>query len=209
MLALTRKSLWARKVKEDQFRTMAKSLQTGDIILLRTKFHPLSWFIRTMSKSYWNHTAIVLTTFELLPGYQSVLVAEALDHGIEIHRIQKFFDNGTYDIGVKRFPRLTQEDRYNIMGYVLSQVDTPYAWRRLSGALFSILLGRFYRAATYIDRRTYTCSNFVQKTFYFSLPEDRRSEAIFLREDWGKSVEIIMPADIANSTNTEWVFNKH
>ena len=209
MFALTRKSLNERQATETELRAIAPELQTGDIILLRTRLYPLSWFIRYMSESYWNHTAIVLTTFESLPGYQAVLVAEALDDGIEIHRIQRFFNNSLYEVGVKRFSGLTAQDRDNITGYILSQVDAPYAWRRLSSALFAIIFGRLYRIFTYLDTHKFTCSNFVQKVFYFSLPPERQDEAIFLPQGRRRSLEIVRPVDIANSTNTEWIFNKH
>src|SRR3989344_4904616 len=114
MFALTRRSLKIRKIKEAQFRKMSYYLEPGDLIFFRTRFHPSSWLIRYMSESYWNHVAIVLTTLDTLPGYRSVLIAEAQSSGIEVHRIQKFFNYGIWDIGVKRFPGLSQTDRENL-----------------------------------------------------------------------------------------------
>ena len=210
MIAFTRESLRKRRIKEAQFHKVVAELQPGDIILVRTRFFWLSILIRWVTKSYWNHSALVLTTFEELPGYHAVLVAEAALDGIEIHRIQKFLDNSRFDIGVKRVPKLTAPERAHLTGYILSQVDSPYSLRRLAVSAYALLTGDFKHAINFINIRTFLCSSFIQKAFYFALPSDRHSRVIFLpADDAARSVEFLSPADIAASPNAEWIFNKH
>jgi len=208
MLAFSRKTLRIRHIKEAQFHKAAADLQTGDIILLHTRFRFLSWLIRKGTKSYWNHVAIVLTTFEDLPGYHSVLVAEAASDGIEIHRIYKFLDNSSYDIGIKRVSGLTKSERDNLTGYILSHIDTPYDYRRLAGLFFAFITGRLDRVMTWINPKSFICSSFIQKAFYFSVSKHHQSRIIFAQPgDVIKTLEFISPADIAGSGQCEWIFN--
>lgn len=209
MLAFSRRTLRNRRIKETQFRKVAAELQAGDIILLHTRFHALSWFIRLVSQSYWNHVAIVLTTFEDLPGFHSVLVAEAVEDGIEIHRMQKFLDNGLYDFGVKRVPRLSKEERDHLTGYILSNIDSPYDYRRLLRNGYAFLTGDFKRFKNLVNDKSFLCSSFIQKAFYFSLPPEKRSQIIFLPpHDTARTSEFIAPGDFAKTRNTEWIFNE-
>ena len=209
MLAFSRRTLRNRHIKEAQFRKVAAELQAGDIILLHTRFHALSWLIRFISKSYWNHVAIVLTTFEDLPGFHSVLVAEAAEDGIEIHRMQKFLDNGLYDFGVKRVAGLSKEDRDNLTGYILSNIDSPYDYRRLARNGYAFLTGDFKRFKNLVNDKSFLCSSFIQKAFYFSLPPEKRSQIIFLPpHDMERTSEFITPGDFAKTHNTEWIFNE-
>lgn len=41
-------------------------LSTGDILLVKTKFCPISWLIRKITKSNWNHCLLVLDDYHIL-----------------------------------------------------------------------------------------------------------------------------------------------
>ncbi len=209
MIPFSQETLRVRHIKEAQFNAMARDLQTGDIVLLHTRYHTLSALIRHYTKSYWNHVVIVLSTFETLPGYQGVLVVEASNDGIEIHRIQHYFENGLYYIGVKRVPNLTQQERDSITGYILSQVDSPYDMRRLAKMGFALMAGQFKRIVALMDNKSFTCSSFIQKAYYFASAPERRAQFIFAPDtDEARQLEFLSPADIARSRNSVWIFNK-
>ena len=210
MFALSRKILHRRQLREAQFRKVVAELQAGDIILVHTRFRWLSMLIRFFSGSYWSHVAMVLTTFEDLPGYHAVLVAEAIESGVEIHRMQQFLNAGKYDLGIKRVPGLTKEDRDNLTGYILSHIDSPYDYRRLIFNAIAIVTGNFKRFENLINDKAFLCSSFLQKAFYFALPPHRRKDIIFTpAQRTGRPLEFITPGDIAASTGSEWIFNEH
>lgn len=196
-------------------------LQVADIVLVRHRRGALYKYIREASESYWNHMALVFAVFEGLgPVRRDVLIVEALDKGIEVHRLQSYArDPEAYDIGVKRMEGLTDAERDRIRGYFLDVLDTPYDFTRLFVFLVKNAIARLggNRALDYVKRKVinidnFVCSSFAQRAFYLALPPDKRDRALF-REgsdlNFLDQMEAITPGDIAQSKNTVWLYNPH
>lgn len=193
-------------LKKNNIRKLISKLKTADIILVHTKGSLLSSFIRRMSKSYWNHTAIVFTSFDEAPEYKTVMVAEATE-GIVVHSIDKFLDTSKYDIGIKRVKWLTREDCEKIRNFILYNVDMPYDVKRLANDLLKILFDKPVDWLYNTDE--FLCSSYVQKAYYYSLTPNERKKVVFLKKFVNeKDLEFISPAEIARSSNCEWVYNK-
>lgn len=195
-------------------------LQVADIVLVRHARGTIERAIRKASGSYWNHAALV---FEVLPsegGKHDVLIIEALPEGVGIHRLRKYSDEPhRYDVGVKRMPGLSEEERLRIRTFFLDVIDTKYNFPLLIAYLFRSAIAKLFgvKGVDYIKKRIikpdqFVCTSFAQRAFYLGLPEARRDTAFF-RDDRDLSfldrLVAITPGDIARSRNTEWLYNPH
>jgi len=74
-------------------------LQAGDLILFHGNgFQPISFGIRTLTQSYWNHVGIIDRVGE------DFFVIEALGK-VEKNNIKKYLENKKYDLCVKRLKK--------------------------------------------------------------------------------------------------------
>lgn len=207
----------ADKIKE--WRAVESQLQVADIILV----HGERAFYRAVQKrsgSYWNHVAVVLQPPQPDLGIRGAFIIGAIDSGIEVHRLRKYSeDMGKFDIGVKRFPGLTDEMRQHILSFMLNKIDAPYDYTRLLGYLFEGALRaclpkkifkKVRRAIITSQPNSFVCSTFIQHAFFDSVPS-RMHTKTFAREHLRSVMEMeeITPADFARSQNYEWVFNPH
>ena len=201
----------------DKWKEIEAKLHVADIILAREKKF-FSRMIRKATNSYWSHVMIVFSV-DNTSSFKNILVISAESRGIEIHRLQKFSRklDDDYDLGVKRFPGLTPEDKQKILSYMLNNVDTPYDYLRLVGFLLNYIL-HFFRLKkrrahlkTYlINKNTFICTSFIQKAFFAAVTEKKKNSVLFSPEkDARMSLEEITPADIARSENFEWIYNPH
>lgn len=196
------------------------NLQVADILLVHARKGGLVKAIRKASRSYWNHNALV---FEVIPrpgDVPEVLIVEALDHGIEIHRLQKYLkDPSIHVVGFKRVPDLTPEERERILGFFLDMIDTPYDFTRLLGLFLhrAVLKLAGVKVHDYIGQRlidvdNFVCSTFAQRAFYMGVAPNKRDRVIF-RGAGGSNflyqMEFISPGDISRSENAEWLYNPH
>lgn len=90
-----------------------------------------------MSHSHWNHSALVFQVIHQKNADPEVLIVEALDRGIEIHRLHNYLDAKEFDVRIKRLPNLTERERERILGYFLEKIDTPYDFTRLFGYMLN------------------------------------------------------------------------
>jgi hypothetical protein len=196
-----------------------RNLHVADILLMRTPKGGLVKAIRKASRSYWNHNALVFQVMERPGAAPDVLIVEALDHGIEIHRLRKYLDRKDHDIGIKRVPGLTDEERERILAYFLEMIDTPYDFTRLFGYLLNRvtlkLAGVKVRdmiAQKIINVDNFVCSSFAQRAFYLGVAPNKRERVMF-REGAGTNflfkMEFISPGDIARSGASDWLYNPH
>jgi hypothetical protein len=196
-------------------------LHVADIVLVRHRRGLLYRAIRTASRSYWNHMAMVFATPQetgLPPN--DALIIEALERGIEIHRLQQYArEPELYDLGIKRVEDLTGAERDRIRGYFLDALETPYDFSRLFTYLVKDLIARIggVRVTDFIKRKvinpdTFICSSFAQRALYLALPAHKRERAFFNAGqgmNFLDQMEAITPGDIARSRNTVWLYNPH
>jgi len=183
-------------------------LQSGDIILVHTKNSLIGSIIRKATRSYWNHTALVLTNFSHLPEYKTTIVIEAQDEGVVAHRIGAFLDPNKYDIAIKRVPHLSETEKDMVRHYLLAHIDVQYDVARLFDFFIGIFTGR--ALTTFSDTSQAVCSSLIQKAFYHAVPEEKKREVIFVRNFKDQNdLEFVSPADIAKSDKAVWIFNPH
>ena len=197
-----------------------RDLQVADILLVHSRKGGLVKSIRKASRSYWNHNALVFQVIPQPGALPEVLIVEALDHGIEIHRLQKYLrDPDDHVLGIKRVPDLTPEERARILSFFLEMIDTPYDFTRLLGLFLHRLVLRIagvkvhdYIGQRLIDVDNFVCSTFAQRAFYMGVAPNKRDRVIF-RGSHGSNflyqMEFISPGDIARSDNAEWIYNPH
>lgn len=184
------------------------NLQSGDILLVHTKGSLLSAIIRKLTKSYWNHSALVLTNFSHLQEYKTTIVIEAQDDGVIAHRIGAFLDPKKFDIAIKRVPFLNAVEQDMVKHYLLAHIDVPYDTTRLVNVLLGLLIGKTYTQLT--NTRQVICTSLIQKAFYEAMPTGRKHEVIFVNNFKSEDdLEVASPADIARSDKAVWIYNPH
>lgn len=186
-------------------------LMEADLVFIHNKKGILRKMLRRVTKSYWDHIALVLFPKNKEKGYFYDLIIEAVDpSGIEIHKLNKYLNYPEkYEIGIKRVPNITEKTRQRILAYMLMNVDAPYYKLSFIKFLFASL-SRDY-SEEFLGRQRYSCSGFVQKAFYEAAGWEEREHFIF-REDFLSPMElqeITTPGDIAKSDKSEWIYNKH
>jgi len=198
-----------------------KRLKVGNIILFKRKKGLLQYLIRKASGSYWTHTALVFQVSKISAFPPSVLIVEASQTGIEVHRLETYLNQlHLYDIGFKRMNDLTGEERERFRGFFLDAVDTPYDRRRLRAYFlhhyFERLTGKNYShwvTKETVNPNNYLCTTFAQRAYYLAVAPKKRPDVLFrpMRPDMNfiERMEFITPGDVASSENTTWLFNPH
>jgi len=79
-------------------------MQTGDILLIHTKWCPISWLIRKLTKSNWNHCALVF--------YDKLL--DFRGHKLEYNNFSKYKNKFWYRIKLIRLQELTDKQKENL-----------------------------------------------------------------------------------------------
>ncbi len=205
--------------KTQQWHAVESQLKPADIILVHGE-NPVFRAIQRRSNSYWNHVAVVLQSPQPALGIRGAFIIGAIDSGIEVHRLRKYSEEmDKFDIGVKRFPGLTEEMRNHIISYMLNKIDAPYDYTRLVGYLLEGVLKFFLPKKLFKKVRrfliasqpnAFVCSTFIQHAFFESVSAKMQPQT-FAREHMRSLLEIeeVTPADFARSANYEWIFNPH
>jgi len=193
-------------------------LYAADIVLIRHKKRLMRYFLRKVTNSYWDHSALIIFPKDIGKGYSSHVIVEAIQHGVvtglrrgtEVHKFEKYLDDpDRYDIGIKRLPNLNQETRERIRSYMLMNVDSPYYHLWLIKFFFAWFIPPYRKFVQH--RQRYSCSSLIQKAFYEAVDWKDKSSVMF-REKGDSPIELqelISPADLAESDVIEWVWNKH
>ncbi|MFZ6015679.1 MAG: YiiX/YebB-like N1pC/P60 family cysteine hydrolase [Patescibacteria group bacterium] len=204
-----------------KIQSVLPNLKIGDILLIHTKGYFISKLVRRATKSYWSHVALV---FEIIPNktdYPDILLIEALDKGIEIHRIEHYIKHPEkYDIGIKRVPILTDEERNRFRGFFLDAVDTPYDFSRLFSYFLKKKLESLFGAGVVnwltryvIDVDQYVCTTFAQRAYFLAVSKEKRQKVLMRpeseRHNFLFQMEEISPKDYAVSPNCVWLYNPH
>lgn len=202
-----------------------ENLEIGDIVLINRKFGLYQGILKKVTgDSYWNHMALVFDVVQTDDDHHDVIVIEALEQGIEIHRLQKYMrDPDRFDLGFKRLPNLSKSEKERIRGFFLDAVDTPYNFSSAIGYLLKKpvmqLLGM--KVTDFIQRKVikpayFVCTSFAQRAFYMALPPNERDRSLFIPDD-DESKDLnflyqlieITPDDVGRSRNTQWLYNVH
>lgn len=208
----------ARSLKE-----AVNGLEVGDLVLFHKRTGLFQRMIRRASgNAFWNHSAMVFDVIEV-GGKKEVILIEALDKGIEIHRLDRYTNNERdYVLGFKRLPGLTEPQKERIRGFFLDAVDTPYDFVTALSWLFKqpVLKVLGMRVKDFLERLAidptlYVCTSFSQRAFYLALPPNERDRAFFI-SDHKETMDLnflfrmvdIAPIDIARSKNTVWLWGE-
>jgi len=208
------------KKKLEEWGRFEPKLQLADIIMVRTKRSFIGWAIRKLTKSYWDHVALVFAVPNPQVQFYNYLIIEANRKGLEVHRIQEYTKNfRRYDIGVKRVPGMDVATRERVLAFMLNQVDQPYDLPRILGFVlrsFDLdVLKNF--SNLFVDRNDFICSSFIQKAFYDALPDDRKQSVVFreglfrrqkTKEAFAELLNYVSPGDIAKSDKSKWLYNE-
>jgi len=152
-------------------------MKTGNIMLIHSKYDPIAWLIRKITKSYWNHVAWVVHHDTLL---------EATASRIGLSPIGKYL-NWKYDFCFIKLKNISEEKLQQAISYALQfQTKRHYI-------SYLKLLIKYYLAENKVPIMGFTCSNFIARgletiNYYFINPKF-------------KSPYFITPKDIAESKN--------
>lgn len=192
-------------------------LKIGDIVLVRHKRILLRKFLRKITDSYWDHSALVIFARNPNKGYLSNIIVEAIQHravdmwrrGTEVHKLDKYLgDPDRFDVGIKRFTGIDDEMRSRVRAFALMNVDAPYYRLPFLDFLFAALSKRV--AAYVLRRQRFTCSSLIQKAYWNAA--DWGARHAFAFRDLGDSPielqELVTPSDIAKSDVCDWIWNE-
>lgn len=185
------------------------NLEVGDIVLLHNKKNLKRKLLREITKSYWDHAAMVLYDKEPDMGYQDNLIIESHYGGVMVHKIGKYMDDAKrYDVGIKRVPWLNDELKERLRALMLLNVDAPYypySFWKLVFSKISEPLSRYL-----LGRQRYSCSGFVQKCFYEAMDWKERYRVVFTKEYISplQFQDTLSPGDIARSNKSKWIYNE-
>lgn len=193
-------------------------LMIGDIIFVRHKKSLIRSFLRKVTDSYWDHTALVIFSRNPEKGYSSNIIAEAIQYhaidawqrGVEVHKMDRYLNEpDLYDVGVKRCMNIDDEIRDHVRAFTLMNVDAPY-YRLPFADLAFASVSKWIRKFV-LKRQRFTCSGLIQKAYWNAAPWERRHGFAF--RDFGDSPielqELVSPGDIARSDVCEWIWNRH
>jgi len=200
-----------------------ENLEIGDIVLVNRKFGIYQQILKKVTgRSHWNHMAMVFDIVKTDDDHHDVIVIEALEQGIEVHRLQKYIRRPDgFDLGFKRLPGLKKSEKERIRGFFLDAVDTPYDYSSAITYLFKKPLMHILgtEVTDFIARKVikpsyFVCTSFAQRAFYMALPPNERDRSLFIPDD-DNSKDLnflyqlieITPTDVARSKNTQWLYN--
>ncbi len=194
------------------------ALKPVDIVLIRNKKSFFRKYLRKITDSYWDHSALILyprgsyaLCFSVIvesirPGFFSFLSSR----GVVLHRLDKYLNHPKdYDVGIKRVASLTDEEQKRVRTFMLMNVDAPYwPWHYVQ-----VMLGSFFPFIRkhILNRQRFSCSSLIQKAFYDAMDQDSKTKVVFKEGVWSpiELQELTNPGDIGKSKNCEWIYNEH
>jgi len=103
-------------------------MRRGDIILVNYRFDPISWYIKKITKSEWNHTAFVI---------DNERVVESRGKGIVIGSIKRYKNKSFFKMKVVR-PKLDCKKLNKAIDYAIMQVGNESTYFKFLYTLFSL-----------------------------------------------------------------------
>ncbi len=202
----------------EELRGKLPKLLAGDIVFIRHKKSFFRRYLRAVTESYWDHATMILYPRSDREDRPFSIVVESIKHGfksallsrgVSLHRLDKYLhDPEAYDVGIKRVPDLTDDDRRRVQLFMLMNVDAPYwPWQPLD-VMFAAYSKRIRDGV--LHRQRFSCSSLIQKAYYDAMPWDRKPRVIFKEGTWSpiELQELTNPGDIARSRNSDWIYNE-
>lgn len=193
-------------------------LLTGDIVFVRHKKSFFRKYLRKVTDSYWDHTTMVLFPRDVEKKRYFSVIVESIHKGVSgtvrargvtLHKLDKYLhDPDKYDIGIKRVPDLSDQERKYVQLFMLMNVDAPYwPWKP-----FAIWWASFSKKRTekILKKQRFSCSSLIQKAYYDAMLWSKKPHVIFKDGVWSpiELQELTSPGDIARSKNTVWIYNE-
>lgn len=207
------------KTKTRRTRKRLPPLERGDIVLIRHKRRFFRFFLRRYMKSYWDHTAMVLYPAEQQHGRDFDVIAESIRNGfagyvakrgVAIHKLTKYLDDSKhFEIGIKRVQGLSEKQRILVTHIMLMNVDSPYwPWKPIQIVL-AVIFPWFKNFIS--QKQRFSCSGIIQKAYYDAFPWNQKQKVVFKEGVWSpvELQELVTPEDIAASSRSIWIYNKH
>jgi hypothetical protein len=210
-----------QRARYKTIRAALPNLKIGDIVLVHTDGFFISKLIRRTTTSYWSHVALVFDVIPNSTNYPDVLLIEALNRGIEIHRIEHYLRKPEkYTLGIKRIPVLNDEERDRFRGFFLDAVDTPYDFSRLFSYFTKNIVDRIFGknivnwlSKKVIDVDQFICTTFAQRAFYLAVAKEKRDLVLMRKKNKQLNflfqMEEVSPKNYADSKNAIWLYNPH
>lgn len=191
-------------------------LKDGDLILFHTKgFSPISWGIRLLTESFWNHIGMYIMDIN-----KSGCVIEALGNGVIKTPIEKYVDNKGY---ILKVVSLRQEafrdiDEYKqgiltATGRIWGKIGIKYDWLGIIWLGFKyIFKGTYKKTRKYIpignplqSRERFFCSELICESC-----QDISSIYPYLFQGKTKQkCDTTTPRDISKSPNVKFMQGKN
>jgi hypothetical protein len=183
-------------------------LKDGDIILFHTGgFSPISFLIRQMSESYWNHTGMIVIE-------DKVYVIEAINKVAKTD-LDKYLDNKVYDFKVVRLKKevFKDEEEYNTAIIVAivrikSLIGKRYdylamTWLFLMGSIVMLFrkLEKYIKWNPFQQRSDFFCSELICSVYY---KVSSKFDYLFQGKT-RQACDTTTPKDIGKSDNVEYI----
>ena len=134
-------------------------MKAGDILLVKTKYEPISWIIRKVTKSNYNHVCI---------AFNNKLLINIRAKGMEITPLKKYKNNLIYEYKLLRMKGITKEEINKLLAnLMLKNFKRSYLTWLIKGIEFVIMKKTFKN----------TCSGLIAQAFqsvgyYFRLDKE-------------------------------------
>ncbi len=209
----------ARQTPSEVHNGSLPKLLTSDIVFVRHKKSLFRAALRAVTRSYWDHTALILYPKNTSQGRRFSVIVESIrpafagllgERGVALHRLDKYlWDPDRYDVGIKRVTALTKQERDRVRLFMLMNVDAPY-WRWHYFDVLTAWLVPFIRVHV-LSRQRFSCSSIIQKAFYDAMDWEKKPRVVFKQGVWSpiELLELTTPGDIAQSEKSLWIYNPH
>lgn len=185
-------------------------LQDADLVLVHKRGSLLKYMVRRVTGGYWDHAALVLLARDPEKGYFHNIIIESVPGGVEVHKLDKYMnDPGKFDVGVKRFPDLSDEMKTRVKASMLMNIDAPH--QRLRMSKFGIALASKKYSGKLLSRQRFSTSGLIQKAFLEAASWEGKKDVIF-RDKFASPLELedtTTPQDIAACDRCRWIYNEH
>lgn len=127
-------------------------MKLGDILLIKYKYDPISWLIRKLTKSKWNHCAIAINSISLL-DYRG--------KSLQINPLRRYLNKRLYKVKLVRLKGISEPKANKIIDYIVNS--------GVKGGYFNFLLTILLIALGYKGKLPRnTCSGLIAEAFHYN-----------------------------------------
>lgn len=160
-------------------------MKQGDILLIHSRFDPIAWLIRIITKSQWNHVAWAL---------HNLVLIEITSTGTKTVFLSKYINPFFYKLKLIRFKYLSEEQINRISQNLLMIQDYKISFLKFYLSLFLALLG--------IKSHLINCAGIIdlllkQEGYFLK----RKNRKFVTPEDFNSCVDVI---DVSEELPIKW-----